>query len=236
MPFIRPLPELTADGSHTLRHPLLGDSYHSAAGAVAESRHVYIEAGLRQCPAGEVHILEMGFGSGLNALLTLLALRERPQEPSEGPPFYPRRAVYHAVEAFPLAPETVAALNYGGWADAESYRDFLRMHAAPWNETVRIAPDFALHKCLARMEDLPLPAGRFDLVYYDAFAYDSQPELWSETLFRKIRAALRPGALLVTYAAKGEIKRALRAAGFDVKRLPGAPGKRHMLRASVPAE
>ncbi len=233
MPFIHPLPEMTADGSHTLRHPLLGESYHSSFGAATESRHVYIEAGLHQVSAEPVHILEMGFGTGLNALLTLSALREPTDPAKEAKPFRPRHAVYYTVEAYPITQETVVSLNYEALTDSESYHDFLQMHAAPWDTTVSIAPDFTLYKHLGTMESWSLPDQPFDLVYYDAFAYDCQPELWSTSLFQKIYQSLRPGALLVTYAAKGEIKRALRAAGFEVKRLPGAPGKHHMLQASV---
>ena len=221
MPLIRPTIEPTADGSPTLRHPLLGDCYHSVRGALGEARHVFIGHGFRAAcekwreegSSRPLCIFEAGFGSGLNAWLTLVEA-ETSQCPVE----------YHAAELYPVAPEVAAALGY-----TDDPR-FMQLHAARWETHERISPLFMLkkqEKALERMEF----NGIFDLVYYDAFAPDTQPELWSAELFGRIGRTMRPGGLLVTYSAKGTVKQALRAAGFEVHRLPGALGKRHMLRA-----
>ena len=198
MQAIHPAIEPTEDGSPTLRHPVFGETYHSLHGAVAEARHVFIAGGLKRCPLPHVHILEAGFGSGLNAWLTL---RE--------------------------AEESGRTLRY---ADDPL---FGALHRAPWGEPTEITPRFRLEK---RAEDLVFARmdAIFDIIYFDAFAPDTQPELWTEGLFRKLFAQTAPGGALVTYSAKGTVKRALRAAGYEVTRLPGAPGKRHMVRAVRP--
>ncbi len=216
---ITPTIEPTDDGSATLRHPLLGDTYHSLRGATGEAAHVYIANGLATLPLERIRILEMGFGSGLNAWLSLN---------------YGRRhgltIDYRAIERYPVDPDTAARLGY---TDDPL---FDALHRAPWNVPVAITDRFRLTKYDA---DLTAPdgaweTGGYDLVYFDAFAPDTQPELWSEALFRRIYARLAEGGILVTYSAKGCVKQALRAAGFEVRRLPGALGKHHMVRAAKP--
>lgn len=204
---------VTADGSHTLRHPVTGDTYHSVNGAVAEAMHVFIRNGFETCEKKHVRILEAGFGSGLNALLTLRAAEESG-----------RSIDYTAIELYPVTSEVVSRMTY---ADDPL---FLRLHETPWGEPHEITPGFTLTKIHDNLANTRFDT-IFDIVYYDAFAPDSQPELWTENIFRHIFAALAPGGMLLTYSAKGDVKRALRAAGFDVQRLKGAPGKRHMLRA-----
>ncbi len=213
----------TDDGSMTLRHEVLGELYHSDRGAVGEAEHVYIRAGFDAIPKKEeTAVFEVGFGTGLNCYLTYRrAVREH------------RRVDYAAIDLYPLAPETVAQLNYT--ADPV----FTRLHAVPWDGTAHeITGDqvFTLVKYkgdLSAFDFSPL-VGRFDVVYFDAFAPDAQPELWSEAIMRQMFAILRPGGIWVTYSAKGIVKRALRAVGFEVFRLPGALGKRHMVRAVKP--
>lgn len=216
MQFIHPAIEPTEDGASTLRHPLFGDTYHSLHGAMAEALHVFIENGLKRCPLSHVRILEAGFGSGLNAWLTL---REAEREK--------RTIDYTAVEAYPVALETIEQLHY-----TDDPR-FLSLHQAPWGTETTVTPCFHLEK---RAENLlAFQTGTmFDLIYFDAFAPDTQPELWTEELFRKLFGWTAPGGALVTYSAKGSVKQALREAGYEVKRLPGAPGKRHMVRAVRP--
>lgn len=216
MQAIHPAIEPTEDGSPTLRHPVFGETYHSLHGAVAEARHVFIAGGLKRCPLPHVHILEAGFGSGLNAWLTLREAEESG-----------RTVWYTAVEAYPVDIRTAEALRY---ADDPL---FGALHRAPWGEPTEITPRFRLEK---RAEDLVFARmdAIFDIIYFDAFAPDTQPELWTEGLFRKLFAQTAPGGALVTYSAKGTVKRALRAAGYEVTRLPGAPGKRHMVRAVRP--
>ena len=218
MPFIHPSIESTEDGSSTLRHPLFGDTYHSLHGAMAEALHVFIENGLKRSAWPQVRILEAGFGSGLNAWLTL---REAEREG--------RTVHYTAIEAYPVAPETIERLHY-----TDDPR-FLSLHRAPWGTETTITPRFHLEK---RAEDLLTvhTERMFDLIYFDAFAPDTQPELWTEELFRRLFDRTAPGGALVTYSSKGTVKQALRRAGYEVTRLPGAPGKRHMVRAVRPAE
>lgn len=214
---IKPDIETTADGSATLRHPVCGETYHSLRGAVGESMHVFIHTGLEFVAAsltGEVvRVFEVGFGSGLNAWLTLEYARQNGL-----------RIEYTAVELYPVGRETVSALGY------TSDPLFGAMHDAPWGCAVQIAEGFTLHKVEGDFTRMEL-AGPFDLVYFDAFAPDVQPELWSAERFAALARAMRSGGVLVTYSAKGMVKQNLRAAGFEVHRLPGALGKRHMLRA-----
>jgi tRNA U34 5-methylaminomethyl-2-thiouridine-forming methyltransferase MnmC len=204
----------TDDGSHTLRHPLLGDTYHSTRGAVGEAEHVFIRAGFDRVEAPHVRIFEMGFGSGLNALLTARRAREAG-----------KTVDYHAVELYPVAPEVVARLNFSD--------DLLHaMHDAPWDEPVRIDDDFLLTKYQKSLAEIDFAPGTlFEAIYFDAFSPDTQPELWSVDVFRKLYTHTATGGVLVTYSAKGEVRRALQAAGYAVEKLEGALGKRHMLRA-----
>ena len=210
---IHPTIESTEDGSQTLRHPVFGDSYHSQHGALSESRHIFIRNGFETISKPYIRILEAGFGSGLNALLTLHAAET-----------HRRKVHYTAVELYPIDTATVHALGYA------SDPRFTALHEALWDTETDITPLFRLKKIAGDLAN-QLFETTFDLVYYDAFAPDTQPELWSEELFGKIFARLEQGGLLVTYSAKGSVKRALRAAGFEVRRLEGAPGKRHMIQA-----
>lgn len=209
----RPVIETTGDGSATLRSALHGDTYHSTHGAAAESRHVFIESGFNHIPADPARILEVGFGAGLNAWLTLT------EAAIQG-----RRVEYTAVELHPVPADIAAALGY-----TDEGR-FMEMHRSPWGEAAEISEGFRLLKLASDLAVTEF-SGIFDLVYFDAFAPDTQPELWTEAVFGRIYGAMAAGGTLVTYSAKGSVKRALRAAGFAVERLPGAPGKRHMLRA-----
>ncbi len=216
-----PHPEIvaTADGSQTLRHSVSGETYHSVNGAVAEAMHIFIRNGFEAHPALHVRILEAGFGSGLNAMLTL-----REAEAAG------RTVDYTAVELYPVPPEIASAMAYA------SDPLFMGLHEAPWATKQDIAPWFSLTKLRMDLADTHFDAiftghKAFDIVYYDAFAPDSQPELWTEGVFSRIHSSMAPEGILLTYSAKGDVKRALRAAGFEVRRLEGAPGKRHMLKA-----
>lgn len=208
----------TTDGSHTLFVPELNEHYHSVNGAIQESSHVFLRAGFDQMQAGSFHILEFGFGTGLNALLTLLAAG------SKGKQVY-----YTSIEKYPVKEEMAKALNYNTILCPGQPDVFMSLHRAEWGEDCHITPFFKLHKIEGDYNTCTWPSG-IDLVYYDAFAPDKQPEVWNQSLFDRIYLSMNPGGILVTYCAKGAVRRMLQTAGFTVERLPGPPGKREMLR------
>lgn len=219
---------LTEDGSVTLCVPELHEHYHSVHGAIQEARHIFLRAGMDDYLAARadaarstmpLHILEAGFGTGLNAYLTLLHAEEM-QTP----------VCYHSLEKYPLQPEEVATLNYTEQTGRGNDPLFRALHEAAWEEDVEVTPRFRLHKhrCDFRETDFP---PMFDLVFYDAFNPEAQPHLWTEEVFARFHRALLPDGKLVTYCVKGTVKRALRSVGFTLERLPGPPGKREMLRA-----
>ncbi|MDR1121574.1 MAG: tRNA (5-methylaminomethyl-2-thiouridine)(34)-methyltransferase MnmD [Dysgonamonadaceae bacterium] len=208
--------ELTADGSHTLYIPSMDEHYHSVNGAIQESVHVYIEAGLNQCNKPHVNVLEFGFGTGLNVLLTFREAQRRQFSVS-----------YTALEKYPLPETLTGCLNYGRALNLPEV--FEQLHTSVWNEPVEITPFFSLQKIETDFLHYNFPACS-DVVFYDAFAPDKQPEAWSQTLFDKIRERMYPHGILTTYCAKGNVRRMLQHAGFVVERIPGPPGKREMLR------
>ncbi len=212
---------ITADGSHTVAIPSLNVTYHSRHGAIQESMHVFIEAGLRylitQSTTLSINLFEMGFGTGLNAFLS--AMEAQKQQ---------RKIQYTAVERYPVSPEKAMALNYT--QALQNHPLFTELHTCSWDEAVMINDFFTLKKVKT---DLTNFSSRqiFDLIYYDAFAPTAQPELWTIEVFQKLFDLLAPGGVLVTYCAKGDVRRAMIAAGFTVTKLPGPKGKREMLRA-----
>jgi tRNA U34 5-methylaminomethyl-2-thiouridine-forming methyltransferase MnmC len=213
--------EQTADGSHTLFVPGMKEHYHSVNGAIQESMHVFIEAGLHQVHKANIRILEIGFGTGLNALLTLLEAEKREAS----------RVEYHAVELHPLPGEVTAALNYEAMLCPERKGLFPALHAAPWDTPTGITDRFILHKIRGDSNRCPLPAS-LDLVYFDAFAPDKQPEMWNQEIFNALYERMAEGGILTTYCAKGSVRRMMKKAGYSVERIPGPRGKREMLRAS----
>lgn len=208
----------TDDGSHTLRHPVLGETYHSTRGAVGEAEHVFIEAGFNQIMKKHIRVFEMGFGSGLNAFLTWMRAGQTGQTVD-----------YHAIELYPVSLGTAMQLNYACKCNSNA-SIFQSLHVAPWGETVRIDKGFQLKKENSSLIDCELD-GLFDVIYFDAFAPETQSELWTTDLFEKLYHHTASHGILTTYSAKGEVKRALQAVGYTVEKLPGALGKRHMLRA-----
>ncbi|HRF39805.1 MAG TPA: tRNA (5-methylaminomethyl-2-thiouridine)(34)-methyltransferase MnmD [Saprospiraceae bacterium] len=212
----------TQDGSHSVLSHRFGVTYHSKYGAIQESRHVFIEAGLfpKLILQRELAVLELGFGTGLNAFLTLLEA-ERLE----------RHIFYQTIEAFPLSQEQAAQLNYPEQLELPASRPWLtEMHAAPSDKLLRPTPHFQFRKTIGRFEELDLQ-NAFDVAYFDAFAPETQPELWTEEVLGRVYRALRPQGILVTYCAKGAVKRTLKSLGFQIERIPGPPGKREMTRA-----
>lgn len=209
----------TADGSHTLFIPEMDEHYHSVNGAVQESRHVFIEAGLHRQEKKDITVFEVGFGTGLNAYLTLLDAENED-----------RSVDYFSVELYPLDPSLVRALNYGDMICPEKKMLITALHSAAWNEPVKITDHFTLHKIQGDNNSCTLPED-MDLIYFDAFAPDKQPEMWSQEIFDRLYAHTSEGGILTTYCAKGVVRRMMQKAGYSVERIPGPPGKREMLRA-----
>lgn len=212
----------TADQSNTLYLPELDETYHSRNGALQESLHVFIENGLIPSLQHKhsLNILEVGFGTGLNAILTL---REAHQQGIS--------INYSTLETVPLNISLIHQLNYETFLDPALFSQFLQLHGCAWDAPQEISSIFTLHKKEQKLQEF-IPTEPIDLIYFDAFAPDKQPELWTEPIFKKLFDGMNSSGMLVTYSAKGEVKRNLRAAGFEVKRIPGPPGKRHMLQAS----
>ncbi|MFM2375857.1 MAG: hypothetical protein RLZZ165_954 [Bacteroidota bacterium] len=212
----------TADGSHSIYVPTLQESYHSRHGAVQESRHVFIEMGLKRAAARQsrLRILEVGFGTGLNAMLTALEAEAMALE-----------IEYWSLEPYPLEAFELQGLNYAAIAqDKAAEPTWEAIHAAEWEHMQSVSPHFSLHKMAATLESATLPQN-MDVIYFDAFAPEKQPELWTQEVFERIHALMSSQGLLTTYCAKGSVRRTLQAVGFQVTREQGPPGKREMLVA-----
>ncbi len=212
----------TSDGSHSLYHPLLKETYHSTHGAITESQHVFIQKGLayqKSLGLDAISVLEVGFGTGLNALLTLHFAHQHPE----------MNIIYHSLEPFPLPTEIVDQLNYAQRIGLSS-KDFKNLHECAWDEPIDLRFNFHLLKMKSRLEHLT--AGeRYDLVYFDAFAPSKQKEMWDISILNKVYEMMNPGGVFVTYCAQGQLKRSLKAIGLEIESLNGPPGKKEMTRA-----
>ncbi|MEM7187126.1 MAG: tRNA (5-methylaminomethyl-2-thiouridine)(34)-methyltransferase MnmD [Bacteroidota bacterium] len=213
----------TADGSVTIHIPEWNEQYHSMHGAINEAQHVFIQMGLSFLIASEtiapapISILEIGFGTGLNAFLTALYAETNAQH-----------IHYTGVEAYPVQETEIAQLNYTELLNA-SPELFQQLHSVPWGEAVAVSTNFTLHKRQQFFSEIN-DRSAYHLIYFDAFGARVQPELWTQPIFQSMYEALQPGGVLVTYSAKGSVRRAMQVVGFEVERLPGPPGKREMLR------
>lgn len=216
----------THDGSHSIFSDEFGVSYHSKYGAIRETQHVFIDAALRfkAVLKPDIRILEMGFGTGLNAIMTYLEARKRNLS-----------IYYQAVEAYPISLAQVEHLNFNSTLNMpkECNHVFELLHHSNWNESLVVDSNFTFYKSLAKFEEVNIE-NCFDIIYFDAFAPNSQPTLWEAPLMQKMFNALQEEGILVTYCAKGEVKRTLRSVGFEIECLPGPPGKREMTRAIKP--
>jgi tRNA U34 5-methylaminomethyl-2-thiouridine-forming methyltransferase MnmC len=215
----------TGDGSHTLLNTDLNETYHSTHGAVQESQHVFIKNGLdffiEQNTPDEINILEVGFGTGLNALLSLKQVQDSKI-----------KIHYTSLEAFPILIETADQLSYPTDVLFQQSKElFMALHEAVWNEPVSILPNFTLEKRKITLQESSFRPSEFDLVYFDAFAPNKQPEMWELSTLRKVVQAIKPKGVFVTYCAKGQLKRDLKSFGMIIETLPGPPGKREMVRA-----
>jgi tRNA U34 5-methylaminomethyl-2-thiouridine-forming methyltransferase MnmC len=220
--------QLTKDGSHTLFNDQINESYHSSNGALQESLHVFIEAGLKaqleNFSNKSIQILELGFGTGLNAILSYIECNK-----------HNIACGYNGIECYPLGSSLIEQLNYSDWMNEDEKYIFKLLHTCNWNEKIDLNDRFSLQKIPIKIEDIAnhqpsKMTNYFDLVYMDAFDPAKQPELWKVEVFITLYQIMKDGAYIVTYSSKGDVKRAMREAGFKVERLPGPIGKRHMLR------
>lgn len=210
----------TRDGSTTIHIEEWDECYHSRFGAIQEAQHVFIKKGLSLFENKSVSILEIGFGTGLNAFITYLEYSK-----------FHQKINYVGVEAYPVLLEEAAKMNYVSELNAEKEGHlFHELHQCQWEEPTNLSEDFVFTKRKQFFSDID-DTEKFDLIYFDAFGYDVQPELWSVAIFQKMFNALKSNGVLVTYAARGIIKRNMIEAGFTVKKHQGAPGKREMFRA-----
>ena len=212
---------ITADGSTTIRISDWNENYHSSHGAIQEAKHVFIANGLYLYKnQAEISILEIGFGTGLNAFITFLETLNK------------EKVNYVGVEAYPISADEALQMNYVNELQAQEYTSiFSKMHSCDWEKEILIASHFNFTKRQQLFQDIE-DKNQYNLIYFDAFGFPLQPELWSELIFKKMFDALLPNGVLVTYACRTSIKNAMIAAGFTIEKLPGAPGKREMLRAT----
>lgn len=213
-----PAPIRTHDGSHTLLHPQLLEHYHSIHGAIAESMHVFIEYGVMEVSAIPIHILEIGMGTALNALLTRIEADKNC-----------RQTYYTTLEPFPISNQTASTLNYASQLNV-SHHDFMILHHSSWETMHTFSPFFHFIKIKSTIQQYNADS-KFNLIYFDAFSPDKMPEMWTEDVFEKILQMLHPGGIMVTYCAKGSVRRLLMRVGFEVIKKPGPPGKREMTLA-----
>lgn len=211
---------ITDDGSTTIRIPDWNENYHSTHGAIQEAKHVFIKNGLDLLQNQKsISLLEIGFGTGLNAFITFLETLDK------------EKVNYVGVEAYPISTEEIAQMNYVSELQATQYQViFDKMHSCDWESQQNITNNFILTKRRQFFQDID-DKEQYDLIYFDAFGFPLQPELWSEVIFKKMFDALLPNGVLVTYACRTSIKNAMLSVGFSIEKLPGAPGKREMLRA-----
>ncbi|WP_375238945.1 tRNA (5-methylaminomethyl-2-thiouridine)(34)-methyltransferase MnmD [Aurantibacter sp.] len=222
---INPKIVVTDDGSNTLVHPTIGAHYHSTFGAKQESDFIFIQEGIdfyvKKLDVKSVSILEMGFGSGLNAYNTLLYGLEHNISIN-----------YCGIEKYPIDVKLISELDYPKILNSENTANlFQNMHTSKWEEYSEISKEFQLKKINKSLGNIDLEE-KFDIIYFDAFGPKDQPELWSVSVFEKMFSLLNTNGILVTYCSKGIVKNALRAVGFDLQRLAGPPSKRHILRAT----
>lgn len=211
----------------------MNEHYHSSFGAIQESQHIFINHGFAVVAGAgefdsmkELRILEVGFGTGLNALLTLAEAERRSI-----------RVRYTSIEPFPIEAATWQQLNYPRLIDSPALsKQFETLHLSAWNHPTEISDHFILEKINSGLQEFNTAGVPYHLIYFDAFGPDVQPELWTPAIFERLYACLLPGGILVTYSVKGSVIRALKSAGFKVEKLPGPPGKRHITRAIRPPQ
>ena len=214
--------QITKDGSHTIVSDKFGELYHSHNGSFQEANHIFIQHGIANKKEKEIVVFEMGFGSGLNAILSYFFAKENNLKVN-----------YITIEAFPLKNETVQKLNYNDFIKEKDFElIFNKLHQVSWNEKHQISNFFDFYKINKKIEDIEVDNMRkVDIIYYDAFAPNTQANLWEKEVLTKMYKLLKPKGFLITYCAKGIFKRTLKKIGFKVEALPGPIGKREITRA-----
>jgi tRNA U34 5-methylaminomethyl-2-thiouridine-forming methyltransferase MnmC len=208
----------TTDGSNTIYIPEMDETYHSHHGALAESKHIFIKTGLKHIDKKIINVFEVGFGTGLNAILTCLAGDDK-------------RINYDTIELYPVSADLIDQVEYKALFKGDEQALFSQIHDCKWEEKVSITDQFNIHKIEADFTNYNYQS-KYDLIYFDAFAPNKQEEMWTEELLQKLYDACNEGAVLVTYCVRGTVKRALKKVGFQIKKMPGpVDGKREMLRA-----
>lgn len=211
---------ITEDGSSSIFIPEMDETYHSTHGALQEARHVFIENGLKRVGSESIKILEMGFGTGLNAFLTAINAEQ-----------LMKKVDYIGVEAFPVEQTMIDSLNYSELIGEEFHSVFTRIHKAEWEVSQVINPSFSIQKIKSKIQDYKITLDSLDVVFFDAFGPRVQSELWTEAVLGKMYSGLKQDGFLVTYCAQGQFKRNLKSVGFEVECVPGPPGKREMTLA-----
>lgn len=211
---------VTADGSKTIYLPHLDETYHSSHGAVQEAIHVFIKHGINDVNKDSISIFEMGFGTGLNALLSFVEA-EKSQ----------RNIHYTGIEAFPVAMEIASQMDYCSLIGEEHQSKFEQLHQTDWNSIHQLSDQFSFRKIEQKIENFDPEIAKFDVVFYDAFGPRAQEDMWQVSILQKMYDLLKTDGFLVTYCAKGQVKRDLKSIGFEIEPLPGPPGKREMTRA-----
>ena len=208
---------ITKDGSHSIFVPDLNETYHSKHGAITESMHIFIRNGLQYHSKNNLNILEVGFGTGLNTLLTLENLNNK-------------NVHYTTLESHPITEVIYSNLNYYSFTKADK-NTFLRIHTSDWEKEIKLSESFTLFKSKQSLQDF-ISKKKYDIIYFDAFAPEKQQNMWGEDIFERCFHLLNKNGFLVTYCAKGIVRRTLKSAGFEVENLAGPPGKREITRAN----
>ena len=214
---------LSDDGSHTIELVGMNEQYHSTHGAIQESNHVYIKHGLERIAVNkrEISILEVGMGTGLNVLLSWMLAQK-----------HDLKINYHSIEAFPIGEEIWSQLNYTQKLHQPNLQEiFNSIHSSPWSKKINLEDDFVFIKMEEPIQESILPENMFDVVYFDAFNPDLEPNLWTEEVFQKVYNSMKKNSILTTYSTKGMVKRALKSCGFKIEKKPGPIGKREILNA-----
>lgn len=210
----------TNDGSKTIYVEELDETYHSSHGALQEAVHIFINNGIKSINQQQIALFEMGFGTGLNALLTAIYAQENNIN-----------VIYSGIEAYPVAFELAQEMDYCALIGKEHEHLFSQLHQCKWDVLETITPNFSLQKIHAKIENYNLPSNQFDCIYFDAFGPRAQEDMWTIQILQKMYNALKPNGFLITYCAKGQVKRNLKSLGFEIEPLPGPPGKREITRA-----